>query len=128
MSEIYWITRFDPINTCATVFLVLSAIVTAFFIISTIISMVDKDSEKELNLCKKCLKISSSVLVVCILIEVFVPTTKQALLIYGVGGTIDYIKANPVAKQLPDKCVNALDKWVDSWNIKEENDSIKNKK
>jgi len=128
MSEIYWITRFDPINTCATVFLVLSAIVTTFFIISTIISMVDKDSEKELNLCKKCLKISSSVLVICILIEVFVPTTKQALLIYGVGGTIDYIKANPVAKQLPDKCVNALDKWVDSWNIKEENDSIKNKK
>jgi hypothetical protein len=128
MSEIYWITRFDPINTCATVFLILSAIVTAFFIISTIISMADGDSEKELNLCKKCLKISSSVLIVCILIEVFVPTTKQALLIYGVGGTIDYIKANPVAKQLPDKCVNALDKWVDSWNIKEENDSIKNKK
>lgn len=127
MGEIYWITRFDPINTCATVFLILSAIVTAFFIISTIISMVDEDGEKELNLCKKCLKISSSILVVCILIEVFVPTTKQALLIYGVGGTIDYIKANPVAKQLPNKCVNALDKWVDSWNI-EENDSIKNKK
>ena len=128
MGEIYWITRFDPINTCATIFLVLSAIVTAFFIISTLMAIAEEDSEKEINLCKKCLKISSSILVVCILIEVFVPTTKQALLIYGVGGTIDYIKANPVAKQLPDKCVNALDKWVDSWNIKEENDSIKNKK
>ena len=128
MGEIYWITRFDPINTCATIFLVLSAIVASFFIINTLIAIAEEDSEKEINLCKKCLKISSSVLVVCILIEVFVPTTKQALLIYGVGGTIDYIKANPVAKQLPDKCVNALDKWVDSWNIKEENDSIKNKK
>ena len=127
MGEIYWITRFDSINTCATVFLILSAIVTTFFIISTIISMADGDSEKELNLCKKCLKISSSILVVCILIEVFVPTTKQALLIYGVGGTIDYIKTNPVAKQLPDKCVNALDKWVDSWNI-EKKDSIKKSK
>ena len=127
MGEIYWITRFDPINTCATVFLILSAIVTAIFIIRTIISIAE-DSEKEINLCKKCLKISSSILMVCILVEVFVPTTKQALLIYGVGGTIDYIKANPVAKQLPDKCVNALDKWVDSWNIEEKNDSIKNKK
>ena len=127
MGEIYWITRFDPINTCATIFLVLSAIVTAFFIISTLMAIAEEDSEKEINLCKKCLKISSSILMVCILIEVFVPTTKQALLIYGVGGTIDYIKANPVAKQLPNKCVNALDKWVDSWNI-EENDSIKNKK
>ena len=125
MGEIYWITRFDPINTCATIFLVLSAIVTAFFIISTLMAIAEEDSEKEINLCKKCLKISSSILVVCILIEVFVPTTKQALLIYGVGGTIDYIKANPVAKQLPDKCVNALDKWVDSWSYEEKIDTIK---
>ena len=50
---------------------------------------------------------------------VFTPTTKQALLIYGVGGTIDYIQANPTAKQLPDKCINALDKWVDTWNTEE---------
>lgn len=125
MNEIYWITRFDPINICATVFLILSALVTAFFIISTIITMTEENSEKELNLCKKCLEYSSIILTVCILIEVFVPTTKEALLIYGVGGTIDYVKANPTAKQLPDKCVNALDKWVDSWSIEEKTDSIK---
>lgn len=46
---------------------------------------------------------------------IFVPTTKEALMIYGIGGTIDYLKENPTAKQLPDKCVNALDKWADSW-------------
>ena len=126
MSEIYWITRFDPINTCATIFLVLSAIFTVFIIIGVIIAMADDDEDKEeLNLFKKCLKFSVPILVVCILIQLFVPTTKEALLIYGIGGTIDYVKANPVAKQLPDKCVNALDKWVDSWNIEEENDSIK---
>ena len=54
---------------------------------------------------------------------VLVPTTKQALLIYGVGGTVDYLKQNPTAKQIPDKCINALDKWVDSWT--EKKDSIK---
>jgi len=52
---------------------------------------------------------------------VFIPTKKDALLIYGVGGTIDYIKQNPTAKQLPDKCVKVLDKWVDNWST----DSIK---
>ena len=31
-----------------------------------------------------------------------------------------YIKSNDTAKQLPDKCINALDKWVDSY-VKEEN-------
>lgn len=126
MSEIYWITRFGPINTCATVFLILSAIVTTFFIICVIIAIADDDEDKEeLNLFKKCLKFSVPILVVCILIKILVPTTKEALLIYGVGGTIDFVKSNPTAKQLPDKCVNALDKWVDSWNIEEENDSIK---
>lgn len=124
MNEIYWITRFDPIITCSIVFLVMSALVTTFFIIGVIISISDED-EKGLNLCKKCLKFSAPILMVCVLIEVFVPTTKEALLIYGVGGTIDYVKSNPTAKQLPDKCINALDKWVDSWSIEEKTDSIK---
>lgn len=36
------------------------------------------------------------------------------MLIWGVGSTIDYIQDNETAKQLPDKCVNALDAWVES--------------
>lgn len=40
-------------------------------------------------------------------------------MIYGVGGTIDYIKENPASKQLPDKCVKILDKWVDEQLQKE---------
>lgn len=32
------------------------------------------------------------------------------------GGTIDYIKSNETAKQLPDKCIKALDKWVENLN------------
>lgn len=40
-------------------------------------------------------------------------------MIYGVGSTIDYIKENPTAKQLPDKCVKILDKWVDEQLQKE---------
>ena len=51
-----------------------------------------------------------------IFINVFIPTKNDALLIYGVGGTIDYIKSNDTAKQLPDKCIKALDKWADSLN------------
>ena len=50
----------------------------------------------------------------------FIPTTNEALLIYGVGGTIDYIKSNDTAKQIPDKCVKALDKYLDNLT-KEEN-------
>ena len=28
----------------------------------------------------------------------------------------DDLKANPTAKELPDKCVKALDKWVENMN------------
>lgn len=52
--------------------------------------------------------------------NIFIPTTNEALLIYGVGGTIDYIKSNSTAKQLPDKCVKALDKYLDNLTKEEE--------
>lgn len=32
----------------------------------------------------------------------------------------DYIKNNETAKQLPDKCINALDAWVESLTQEEE--------
>ena len=62
--------------------------------------------------------------IITCLLMLFIPTTKEALLIYGVGGTIDYVKSDPVAKQIPDKCIIALDKWVSSLS----NDSTENKK
>ena len=37
------------------------------------------------------------------------------LLIYGVGGTIDYIRKNDTAKQLPDKCIKVLDCFADKY-------------
>ena len=54
------------------------------------------------------------------LINFFIQTTNEALMVYGIGGTIDYIKSNKTAKQLPDKCIKALDKWVENLK-KEEN-------
>lgn len=63
-------------------------------------------------------KIMSISLVVFALGAIFVPTTSDALLIYGVGGTIDYIKSNKTAQKLPDKCIKALDKYLDEQNSK----------
>ena len=52
---------------------------------------------------------------------VFVPSTKDMLIIYGVGGTLDYVKENNTANQIPDKCIKALDKFIDEY-MNEEND------
>ena len=43
-------------------------------------------------------------------------------MIWGVGNVIDYVQTNETVKQLPDKVMNALDIWVDSYI---QTDSIK---
>lgn len=136
MNLIYWITRLDTINTILIITFIISLTGS---LVSLLIyycangqSIHDKhhgyerDSEENreyANTAMKSVRYFIPILSISTVLLVLVPTTKQALLIYGVGGTIDYIKQNPTARKLPDKCINALDKWVDSWS--EKKDSIK---
>lgn len=137
MNEIYWITRCDSINILFTILMVFGI---AISIVTAIVYFVTngqairdksrgyessaKEQEGYKQTCRNLLKYCIPLTTLFCLITVFVPTTKQALLIYGVGGTVDYIKNNPTAKQLPDKCIVALDKWVDSLGS-EKSDTIK---
>ena len=126
MNEIYWITRFDALNAIFIMTLVISSVILVMTVFGWLVNC-DEDydfKKKARKNCEKAMKIFIIPFIIGLLGVTFIPTTKEALLIYGVGGTIDYLKSNPTAKQLPDKCVKALDKWVDSWTI--ENDSITN--
>ena len=137
MNEIYWITRLDVINVFLTLIAVFSVIAAVVLFFIGIIKrsesdIFNKDSqtwEQHIETSKMCLyfaKRCTVVFCVSIFINIFTPTTNEALLIYGVGGTIDYIKSNDTAKQLPDKCVKALDKYLDNLTKEEkkkENDN-----
>lgn len=57
-----------------------------------------------------------TLLIISTLVITFVPSKRDLYMIYGVGETIDYLKDNPTAKELPDKCIKALDTWVDNLN------------
>ena len=130
MNEIYWITRLD------TICKFLSAVAVVCFIISTVTGIFAMYNRFEADDYAECGKYYDCyiqrfkmflnyfkrfifVTIIACLINFFIPTTNEALMIYGVGGTIDYIKSNETAKQLPDKCIKALDKWAD--NINDEN-------
>ena len=131
MNEIYWITRLDAI-CCIFIFIYVSSsfvLLVSFYL--ALSSRDDAETYKEYSGCwdkymqgyKKWMrnaKICAVAFFVSVLMNIFIPTTNEALLIYGVGGTIDYIKSNDTAKQLPDKCVKALDKYLDNLT-KEEN-------
>lgn len=113
MEEIYWITRLGNIQGLFIVLTIILGILTAAFSFALLVNMSEGDST---DYQKKAIKRIIPVLIISVLGIVFTPTTKEALMIWGVGGTIDYVKSNDSSKQLPDKCIKALDKWVGSLN------------
>ena len=110
MSELYWLTRLEYIQNFLVIVMSVSGI--AMFISFMLWAMANYVEEAKLAL--KWVISSFTTLVISSLIFVFVPSTKEAVLIWGVGSTIDYLQENETAKQLPDKCINALNDWVES--------------
>lgn len=119
MSELYWLNVFGNLHACGEVVVFLSILVLLCFGIWTITS--GSDYEEPFKMIKRKVKCSIYALVFGATICVFIPSTKSLLIIYGVGGTIDYLKENKDANKIPDKCIKALDKYLDDA-LKEDKD------
>lgn len=121
MEVLYWITRLDGIK----MFLfIASTIFVIYSIASTIGHCVligyeysgmrtEDDYTKAKVLWDKTWLKSIIIAIFVVLFNIFTPTEKDAYIIYGVGGTIDYIKNNKIATKLPDKAIKALDLYLD---------------
>ena len=131
MSEIYWITRLTCICNFLTAVAVVSFLISAFTVVFVVCNRIEANNYEKggenWNYYMQRFKMSLSyfkrfifVAIVACFINLFIPTTNEALMIYGVGGTIDYVKSNETAKQLPDKYIKALNKWAENLT-KEEN-------
>jgi hypothetical protein len=115
MNELYWITRFDSIHDFCGALIVICSIIGLSIMIVFLARWFDEDYEN-MAICKKYLIIIITTILSTLAIKTFIPTTNDALAIYGIGSTIDYVKSNDTAKQLPDKAIQALDKYLDSIN------------
>ena len=106
MTEIYWLTRLDVICLVSlTVFL----ICTIWIIVCIVISNMDDDNIREAIKKIKWVIVTD---VFALLILLFVPSTKEAFVIYGLGTTKDWIENNENAKEIPQKALDALDKYL----------------
>ncbi len=118
MNEIYWLTRLDDVKVLIG-FIITFAVIALIFGIGIMVFNFDRyyDSEKiKYRMGEKIIIISSIILFVFSIGTCFIPNSNEAYMIYGLGGTIDYIKSNEIAKQLPDKCIIALDKYLEEIN------------
>ncbi len=55
--------------------------------------------------------------------NIIIPSKSDLFMIYGIGGTIDYIKSNDKSRHIPDKVINVIDEWISEYEHK--NDTIK---
>jgi hypothetical protein len=113
MNEMYWITRLDGLLIAIVVPMAILLFVAMFNAFGACDSFYKRDERKDY---RKRAIICGSIGFLLLIAQAFIPTTNQALIIYGVGGTIDYVKSSDKAKQLPDKAIIALDKYLESIN------------
>lgn len=95
MNEIYWITRLDSIIVLLVIIVMVSIFAAAL--------LASRRSIKWIV-----------IFIIAVIALIFIPSTKEALLIYGLGGAIDYFQEDNKHKELSDKCYKALDKFLET--------------
>lgn len=105
MWTIYFISRFDAI---INVSIVGAAICCLIIFFCSLIGFVEEDKQL-LRAVKKAIL----PFIISLTIAIFTPSTQTAFAMYGAGKTIDYVKENKELTNLPDKCIEALDMWLD---------------
>lgn len=129
-SKMYWFTRLSAITIALKAILIVSGVLTiATLIFWFIVYISDPDyitdeeegKERYLKFGSKILCISTIVFIIGLIGRTFIPTTSEALLIYGVGESVEYLQNNKDAVQIPDKALQALNKYLDEVIEDEEN-------
>jgi len=122
MNEIYWMTVVGNLSTAFMVVWIVTLIIILGMLFVLAASEGDViDDEDSAHAFFKWLKRFVVCGVIAAMANIFIPTTKELLYIYGIGGTIDYIRTNDTTKQLPDKCIKALDRFADKYIDEPEN-------
>lgn len=117
MNEIYWIQVIGNIGDFCVTALVVTIIDLLILTIGyCALEVYDDDDRVKQAAIIKWLRRSAVGIAISVVGVVFIPSDKELMVIYGVGGTIDYIKSNDKAKQLPDKVVDALTKYLETLN------------
>lgn len=112
MTEIYWITRLDAIYSLFGTVMIFSFLGIFILLLLSLLG----DLKKYI----KCIKMLIISFVIGFLGCTFTPTTNEVMLMYGLGTMKEYVDSNEKAKELPDKAIDALNKYLDEINDNKE--------
>ena len=119
MTEIYWLQVIGNIGELCVVALIVTIIaLIVLTIVYCAFEVYDDDDRAKQAAIIKWLRRSAVGIAISVVGVVFIPGDKELMAIYGIGGTIEYIKSNDKAKELPDKVVDALTKYLETLNEK----------
>ena len=116
MKELYFISVLGGLKIGSLIIIGLACLI--IFIIVLNISVGDINEEMA-----KYKKPAIYMLAIGLFMNIIIPSKSDLFMIYGIGGTIDYIKSNDKSIQIPDKVINVIDKWISEYEHK--NDTIK---
>ena len=117
MTEIYWLQVIGNFGALSVVALIVTIIALIILTIGyCAFEVYDDDDRAKQAAIVKWLRRSVVGIAISVVGVVFIPGDKELMAIYGIGGTIDYIKSNDKAKELPDKVVDALTKYLETLN------------
>ncbi len=133
MSEIYWLQVIGNLGCLGNWALVVTIIALIVLTIGyCTFEVYDNDDRAKQAAIVKWLRRSAVGIAISVVGVVFIPDDRELMTIYGIGGTIDYIKSNDKAKELPDKAIDVLNRYMDEaykeceseLNLKENKDSL----
>lgn len=110
MNELYWITRVGALDNF---FCMLWGLGLLLFVVLLLYIPLFKTSIPPRWIHRWVTRLAI-IISIGIVGDIITPTKEEMLVIYGIGGTMDYLKSSDKAKQLPDKCVDALIRYVDA--------------
>lgn len=117
MKELYFINLIGNLQTAAFILCLIAGFLLVVGLPSLLIMLDDfvVEEEKRKQISRKSAISCAITFVLSVILIVFLPSKKDMYIIYGVGKTIDWVKGNDKAEQLPDKAVNALNAFLDDY-------------
>ena len=115
MNDLYIISIVGNLGALVAVTGFLCLLIGALIYGTVLYDASEYDTQKEKEAQRRSKKKANKLLIIgfiSVLLCCFIPSTKEMYAIYGIGGVIDYVKGNEKAKKLPDKVIDALDKYL----------------